>query len=96
MPELRVDFQALANLISAIENGIDAIESGLSEQEAQVRWVGQVWEGAAADGFQRTITTWQSAAADLREQLTFLHELVSNAANNHADAVTTNTRMWRV
>ncbi|HJP73964.1 MAG TPA: WXG100 family type VII secretion target [Pseudonocardiaceae bacterium] len=96
MPELRVDFQALANLISAIENAIDAIESSLSEQEAQVQWISQVWEGAAAYGFQRTITAWRNAATDLRQQLTFLHELVSNAANNHADAVATNTHMWRV
>lgn len=96
MPELRVNFQALADLQASIETAIDAIETSLSDLETQVRWVAQVWDGAAAAGFQRATTTWEAASADLRDQLIFLRELVETAASNHANAVMANTRMWQV
>lgn len=96
MPELRVNFQTLADLQASIETAIEAIETSLGELDAQVCWVAQVWDGAAAAGFQRAVTTWEAASADLRDQLTFLGQLVGTAARNHANAVTTNTRMWQV
>jgi WXG100 family type VII secretion target len=96
MPELRVNFQALADLQASIEMAIDAIETSLGELDMQVRWIVQVWDGAAAAGFQRAVTTWEAASADLRDQLTFLGQLVATAASNHANAVVANTRMWQV
>lgn len=86
----------MADLMSAIQSAIDAIDACLNDLDAQVKWVAQVWEGAASDGFQRKITDWKTASADLRGQLSFLHDMVANAARNHADAVTTNLHMWQV
>lgn len=96
MTELRVSFAALENMRGAIEQSIEAVEDGLGALDEQVRWLSQVWDGAAAAGFQRTAADWASASRDLRDQLALLHQLVTNAYDNHAAALRTNINMWRV
>ena len=96
MPDLHVDFRALERLMSTIENSMDKAGTALADVDDQVRQVAEVWEGAAASGFQRTITDWKTAHADLGARLASLHNLVATAYSNHAGAVRTNTGMWRV
>lgn len=96
MPQLRVDFTALAGMQSAIRRASDEIETSLTELDNQIRWLTEVWQGSSAAGFVRSAAQWRAGSADLRTQLVFLHDLVGTAANNHADAVAANTRMWQV
>lgn len=96
MPQLRVDFTALAHTQAAIRRAINAVENSLTELDREIQWLKEVWQGAAATEFTRAVTDWETAAVDLREQLAFLHDLVGTASDNHAGAVLANTRMWQV
>jgi WXG100 family type VII secretion target len=96
MTTLVVDFGALDQLRNAIERSLEDAEQQLQTLTDQVRHLTTLWEGAASDGFQRTVTNWLAAREDLQRQLEFLRTVVVTAHQNHAAAVSTNTAMWRV
>jgi WXG100 family type VII secretion target len=95
MPQLQVDFTGLAHAQVAISRAIHAVEAILVELDRQVRWLAEAWQGAASTEFERAVTEWETASADLRDRLAFLYDLIGTASNNHADAVVANIRMWR-
>lgn len=96
MSELRVDFGVLSDLASSVLRRIDDVEELLSEVDGQVNTLAELWQGAAGEGFQRTIARWRATVEDLRDRLAFAHECVTTAHTNHAGAVIANTAMWRV
>lgn len=93
---LRVDFSSLEGLAGSIRRATADVERALDDLEGQVRALGEVWVGAASDGFQRTQADWMAGARDLRSRLNYLHDLVTTAHGNHARAVSTNSAIWRV
>jgi WXG100 family type VII secretion target len=96
MAILVVDFEALDQLRTAIECSIEDAEQHLTTLDRQVRQLANMWSGAAAEGFQRTITDWTNGQQDLQHQLDYLRAIVTTAHHNHATAVATNVAMWRV
>lgn len=92
---LHVDFSSLEALAGSIRRATEGVEQALNDLEGQVRALGEVWSGAASEGFQRTQADWMASARDLRAQLNYLHELVTTAHGNHARAVATNSAIWR-
>jgi len=96
MATLVVDFAALDRLRTAITTSIDEASQHLQTLTDQVKWLSTEWSGAASDGFQRLVSNWLAAQADLQEQLAYLRTVVTTAHDNHASAVATNVNMWRV
>jgi WXG100 family type VII secretion target len=96
MDELVVDFAALRSLASGIDRRIEEIKALLDDLGRQVSALTDLWDGAASDGFRRAQADWFAAADDLRVRLADLRDMVLTAHDNHADAVRTNTLMWRV
>jgi WXG100 family type VII secretion target len=96
MATLVVDFAALDRLRTAIAASIEDTSQHLQTLTDQVRWLSTEWSGAASDGFQKMVSDWLAAQADLRQQLSYLRTVVMTAHDNHASAVATNINMWRV
>lgn len=96
MATLVVDFAALDRLRTAISSSIDDAEQHLQTLTDQVKRLSTAWSGAASDGFQRMVSDWLAARADLQRQLSYLRTVVVTAHDNHASAVVTNVDMWQV
>ncbi|GDY30282.1 WXG100 family type VII secretion target [Gandjariella thermophila] len=95
MGRVKVDFQELRSAQQVMAKTHRRIDELLASLSTQVDALAQEWEGAASDGFQRTVREWHAAAADLQDQLAALHNMVGNAHDNHATVVRSNTAMWR-
>jgi WXG100 family type VII secretion target len=93
--DLTVDFGALTGLQSRMSGIFKQVEEQLTALSEQVNSLLSIWEGAASEGFQRTVASWQASAADLQDRLAELHNMVGTAHDNHARAVQTNTAIWR-
>jgi WXG100 family type VII secretion target len=96
MATLVVDFAALDRLRTAISSSIEDASQHLETLTDQVKWLSTEWSGGASDGFQRMVSDWLAARADLQEQLAFLRTVVETAHENHTSAVATNVNMWQV
>jgi WXG100 family type VII secretion target len=96
MSTLTVDFAALDELSATIERTIDKTEAVLATLTGNVAHLAKLWEGPAAEGFQRTVADWMAGQRDLRRRLEDIRNLVVTAHDNHAHAVHTNVAMWRV
>jgi WXG100 family type VII secretion target len=95
MGQLKVDFQELRSAQRVMAETHHRVDELLSSLSTQVNALTQEWEGAASDGFQRTVREWHAAAADLQDRLVELHNMVGNAHDNHATVVRSNTAIWR-
>jgi WXG100 family type VII secretion target len=96
MATLVVEFAALDRLRTAIESSIEDASQHLQTLTEQVARLSTEWSGAASDGFQRMVSDWLAARADLQQQLSYLRTVVVTAHDNHASAVATNVNMWQV
>jgi WXG100 family type VII secretion target len=93
---LSVDFSVLESAAESIAQSIEDIERTLDELGGFISEITAVWSGGASDGFQNAVAEWNKAALDVRDELAYLHRLVTTAHHNHASAVRTNTAMWQV
>ncbi|MGH3849864.1 MAG: WXG100 family type VII secretion target [Pseudonocardiaceae bacterium] len=75
---------------------IDDLERTLDELDGFIREITAVWTGAASDAFHNAVVEWNKAARDMRDELAYLHRLVTTAHSNHVSAVRTNSAMWQV
>jgi WXG100 family type VII secretion target len=96
MSTLIVDFAALDELSATIERMINKTEAVLATLTGNVSRLAEMWEGSAAEGFQRTFADWMAGQRDLRRRLEDIWNLVVTAHDNHAQAVHINVAMWRV
>jgi WXG100 family type VII secretion target len=93
---LIVDFAGLRTLVAGIDKSIEEIEGLLDDLGRTINTLTELWAGSAAEGFRRTQADWFAAADDLRARLAGLRDMVVTAHDNHASAVRTNTKMWRM
>ncbi|GDY33055.1 WXG100 family type VII secretion target [Gandjariella thermophila] len=96
MPDLVVDFAELQAAESTLRTTVREIDARLAYLADRLTWLTEVWQGEAAEGFREAHRRWQEAARDLQERLAELHRFLVTAHGNHATAVRTNTRIWRV
>jgi early secretory antigenic target protein ESAT-6 len=92
--DLTVDFDALIGLQAKMSGIFEQVEEQLAALSKQVNNLLSIWEGAASEGFQRTLASWQADAADLQDRLAELHNMVGTTHDNHARAVHANTAIW--
>ena len=95
MAKLRLDFHELRSAQQTMGETHRRIDELLSSLSAKVDALAHDWEGAASEGFQRTVRDWHTAAADLQDRLAELHNMVGTAHDNHATVVRSNTAIWR-
>jgi WXG100 family type VII secretion target len=93
---LRVDFVRLREAIVAMKETLDALEALHTEMTERLQPLVETWTGEAAEKYQRAQEDWNAAAADMRKMLDELRSLATTAHDNHADALRTNTAIWRV
>lgn len=91
---ITVDYAALGSFRGRMQEIYQDIETHLTDLQQQVEAVSEIWEGAASEGFQDTISDWQQSAADLQDRLAELHNFVCRAHDNQAAAVASNSRIW--
>ena len=96
MGQLVVDFKVLEDVESAIRTLVSEIDDIRATLHDKILPITRQWTGEAAEGFRRDYEKWQQAAADVNRDLAELHKMIVNAHNNHASAVRTNVRIWRV
>lgn len=91
---ITVDYTALTAFQGRMRDIYADIEQHLDDLAAGIDNLATLWEGAAAEGFQKTIQSWQGSAADLRDRLAELHNMVGVAHDNQAAVVRSNTGIW--
>jgi WXG100 family type VII secretion target len=89
-----VDYAEVAASQARIRGIYGQIESALADLATRVDQLTELWEGAAAEGFQATVRSWRQSAADLQERLAQLHNMVGQAHDNQASVVASNVRVW--
>ncbi|MBO0839586.1 MAG: WXG100 family type VII secretion target [Sciscionella sp.] len=86
-------------MLADTQSSLRQLHTDIGEQlnvlAKQVDYVRQHWQGASADGFQRTVAQWQAAAGDLHDSLASIHNMVAVAHDNHAGAVHAGVKRWR-
>jgi WXG100 family type VII secretion target len=90
-----VDYARLTEFQAALRAIHQEIDTTLTELADQLDTVGATWTGAASDGFQDTMSSWNQGADDLRDRLAELHNMVGRAHDNQARAVRSNSAIWR-
>jgi WXG100 family type VII secretion target len=96
MGELVVDFAVLEDAESEMRAVVRELDELRSMLHDRVLPMIQDWTGEAAEAFGGVYEQWQQAAADVNLELAELHKLIVTAYGNHALAVRTNVRIWRV
>jgi WXG100 family type VII secretion target len=94
--QLRVDFPVLRATADSLAAHIDDTETKLGELEQTAEQLAATWSGDGHQAFHDTIREWLTAVRDLHEELERIRHFVVTTHNNHAHAVHTNTRFWRV
>lgn len=93
---LHIDFRELESAAGSIAQSVEDLERTLDELDRFIREVTAVWAGDASEAFQSAVAKWNEAARDVRDELAYLHRVVTTAHFNHASAVRTNSAMWQV
>ncbi|HKS47771.1 MAG TPA: WXG100 family type VII secretion target [Amycolatopsis sp.] len=96
MDQLTVDFSALDEAANALDKHVDEATALLDEVEGHVRQLESSWSGAAQAAFRAAFDEWRSAVRDLHDEARTIRDFVVTAHGNHAGAVHTNVRIWRV
>jgi WXG100 family type VII secretion target len=93
---LTVDFAVLGGLVDTLAAHIDATDRTLGDVDQIVRDLESSWTGDARQAFHTAVAEWTTAVGDLRDELHQIRDFVVTAHGNHATAVDTNIRIWRV
>lgn len=93
---LTVDFAVLGELVERLAAHIDATDSVLGDVDQIVTDLASNWTGEAQEAFRAAVDQWRSDTRDLRDELHRIRDFVVTAHGNHASAVETNVRIWRV
>jgi WXG100 family type VII secretion target len=93
---LTVDFAVLGELVDRLAAHIDATDGVLADVDQIITDLAASWTGQAQEAFRTTADEWRADVRDLRDELHRIREFVVTAHGNHATAVETNVRIWRV
>lgn len=89
-----VDYAEVTAFQDRLRGIYQQIETALADLDGEVDQLARLWEGAAADGFQSTVRSCRASAADLRDRLAQLHNMVGRAHDNQAAVVASNVNIW--
>jgi len=85
MALIKVTSEDLANASAQLSSGSQEIDAQLSTMHSLVQeLVASDWQGAASSSFESLYQEWNTSAANLREALTGISRLLSNAASAYA------------
>lgn len=93
---LTVDFVVLGGLAGSLAAQIDATDRMLDAVDQVVADLEAGWEGDGQEAFHEAMAEWFAGAREMRDELHRIREFVVTAHGNHAGAVETNSRIWRV
>ena len=86
MPAINVTSEQLQSVSSQLQRGSDDVSQQLSAMEAQVKaLVDADWTGAASDSFRSLWDQWHTGAAQVREALDGISQMLGQAARTYAD-----------
>ena len=92
--EINATFGELDKLVDTINETGSNMEGLLDDLARRLRSLTEMWEGAASEGFQNTLSQWFTSADDLRDVLRRLERIVRTTHANYRNALVTNARMW--
>ena len=86
MADILVNSERLHGTSGRLDQGAQEIQSELSSMESEVRaLVDAEWRGAASQSFSELWANWQSSAAQLRESLDGISQLMSQSARAYEE-----------
>ena len=89
-----VDLEELLDTIADMARSTTALDSLLSEVEARVGALHDVWSGRAATAQSAAQAEWETGFRSMRDALATMRAAAATAHENYADAAATNVRMW--
>ena len=86
MPAIKVTSEQLQSVSSQLQTGSDDVSRQLDSMESKVKaLVDADWQGAASDSFRDLWDKWQRGAAQVKEALDGISQMLSQAARTYQD-----------
>ncbi len=84
MADIKVTSQELHNVSTSLTNGGEDVATQLSQMESQVKaLVDADWQGAASDSFRDLWDQWHKGAADVKEALDGISQMLKQAGTTY-------------
>ncbi len=86
MSTIKVTSEQVQSVASQLQSGSQDVEQQLSSMESQVRGlVDADWQGAASESFRDLWDKWHTGAAQLREALDGIHQMLAQTARAYQE-----------
>ncbi len=96
MPAIKVTSEQLESVSNQLRAGSEDVSSQLRSMESQVKGlVDADWQGAASDSFRDMWDQWQVGAAQVKEALDGISQMMAQAAATYRDTEEQLTRQMR-
>lgn len=94
MAYFNVDTDSLAARSVQVQGTIGRLQAEVNTMQAGLRELEGLWTGQAATNFQELITLWRGTQAQVEESLAGIHEALTIATHQYAEAELSNARMF--
>ncbi len=96
MPAIKVTSEQLDSVSKQLQTGSEDVSQQLRSMESQVKGlVDADWQGAASDSFRDMWDKWHTGAAQVKEALDGISQMVGQAATTYRDTEEQLTRQMR-
>lgn len=86
MPAIKVTSEQLQTVSSQLNAGSEEVSQQMASMESKVKsLVDADWNGAASDSFRDLWDKWHKGAADVKEALTGISQMLGQAARTYQD-----------
>lgn len=94
MSEIKVTFEAVANMAGQINSQVSNIEGQLEALKSAIAKLSSEWTGAASESYQAVQQSWNNSADDLKSVLARIATAVNAAHDSYAQTERQNTQVW--
>lgn len=94
MTRYQVDSEAVQAATGAIRGSMGRIQSEVNGLQGQLTGLNESWSGQAASAFQAVAAEWHTTQLRVEESLAAINQALSVAAQQYADAESSNARLF--
>ncbi|MCU1533782.1 MAG: type secretion protein [Glaciihabitans sp.] len=94
MTRYQVDSEAVLAATGAVRASIGRIQTEVSGLQGQLTGLNDSWSGQAASAFQAVAADWHTTQLRVEESLSAINQALSLAAQQYADAESSNARLF--
>ncbi|HKN97624.1 MAG TPA: WXG100 family type VII secretion target [Pseudonocardiaceae bacterium] len=92
--EIKVTFEAVANMAGQINSQVQNIEGQLEALKSAIAKLSSEWTGSASESYQAVQQNWNNSADDLKSVLARISTAVNAAHDAYRETESKNAQVW--